>query len=248
MTADPLAWRVERACAAAYPPRQAAQIGDWAVALSDGGSRRSNSASAILPGAALDAATLTAIRDHFSTARQPAIVRVTDLTPDIDDLLDRNGFAPREGETRTLLRHVAPHARTAPAGIVLTDAPDPVWLATRRRLPPSAEDPAQVAARIAPPTGYARRGDVAIGYAALHGDIAVIEAIATDPAAHRKGHARAIVTGLIDWAARAGASHLTLQVEATNVPARALYAQAGFTADLYGYHYRRITPSSAPDR
>lgn len=242
MIGDPLGWRIERACGAAYPPARQEQVGDWLVSLSGGGSRRSNSASAVRPGATLDDATLRALGGAFAAAGQPMILRLTDLHDGVDGLLDAAGFAAPEGATRTL---VCPAGAAQPplcrpgVEVVLHDAPDPPWLATRRRLAPTVEDPATVAARITVPTCYARSDGVATGYAAVHDGIAVIEAIGTDPAHRRQGHARAIVAALVVWAARAGAAHIALQVEATNAAARALYASAGFVTDAYGYRYRR---------
>lgn len=252
MIGDPLRWRIERACAAAYPPARQEQVGDWIVSQSGGGSRRSNSASAGRPWASLDAATLRALGDAFAAAAQPMILRLTDLNEEADELLDALGLAPPEGATRTL---VCPGSTAQPASgsayhagfeIVLRDAPDPPWLAMRRRLAPAVEDPAAVAARIAGPTCYARRGSSAIGYVAIHDGIAVIEAIGTDPAQRRQGHARTIVKALVGWAAHAGAEHVALQVEATNAAARALYASAGFDIDAYGYRYRRSRPCPVP--
>lgn len=245
MVDDPLVWRIERACAAAYPPARQQQLGDWIVGLSGGGSRRSNSASAIREGAILVAASLRALGNAFAAAGQPTILRLTDLIGNADALLDAAGFAPSEGATRTLVCPAGTGAlpsrpaSRADAEVVLRDLPEPLWLATRRRLAPSVEDPAGVAARIAVPTRYARCGSVAVGYAAVHDGVAVIEAIGTDPAHRRQGHARAIVAALTDWAARAGAAQVALQVEATNAAARALYASAGFLTDVYGYRYRR---------
>ncbi|VXC82285.1 GNAT family N-acetyltransferase [Sphingomonas sp. 8AM] len=245
MIRDPLVWRIERACIAAYPPARRAQVGDWAVSLSGGGSRRSNSASAVRPDAILDAATLRALGDAFASAEQAMILRITELTGSAGDLLDAAGFSAPEGVTRTLVCPVAsvgpPSKAPRPDRMetTLRDTPDARWLVTRRRLAPTVEDPWQVAARLAAPACYARRGDVAIGYAALHDSIAVIEAIGTDRAARRQGHARAIVAALVEWAVDAGAEHVALQIEETNAAARALYDRAGFVIDAYGYHYRR---------
>lgn len=242
MTDDAIAWRVERACAAAYPPRAAQRVGDWTVALSDGGSRRSNSASAHMPDAALDPATLTAIAALYADAGRSTIVRVTDLAPRATAALDTAGFESPEGRTRTLC--AVPDRTIAPApGTAITAMAEEGWCGVRRRLAPGVEDSRDVAARLTVPAGYASRregGQVcAIGYAAIHADVAVIEAIATDPGARRRGHARAIVAALCHWAADHGARHVALQVEETNAPARALYANMGFVTDLYGYHYRR---------
>jgi ribosomal protein S18 acetylase RimI-like enzyme len=250
VSADDLAWRVERACTAAYPPLAIVRAGDWAVARSGGGSRRTNAASALTPGATLDAARLATIADHYAAAGLPTILRLTDLAPDASAFLDGRGFTAPEGGSRTLLRPAGPPC-AAPADVVVAATPDPAWLAARRRLAPGIEDPAAVAARLAIPAAYAQRrrdGAVAaIGYVAVSDGIAIIEAVATAPESRRRGHASAIVAALVGWASDAGARHVALQVEATNAPARALYARLGFATDLYGYHYRRSPPCTPPD-
>lgn len=248
MDTDTIAWRVERACAAAYPPRESLRVGDWLVARSGGGSRRSNSASATCPDASLDSAALAAIGDCYDAADLPTIIRVTDLAPDATAMLDKAGFDGPEGQTRTLLRDL--HRGDDPANeVIVTSAPEASWLAARRRYSPVVESPAAVASRIVGPVGYAQVGDdeavKAIGYVAIHEDIAVFEAIATDPAARRQGYARTVVDALLVWAAGQGARHAALQVEAGNVAALALYAGFGFTNELYGYHYRRRAASLA---
>ena len=47
------------------------------------------------------------------------------------------------------------------------------------------------------------------------------------PALRRRGHGRALLGGLVDWAAGEGAAAVTLEVRAGNAAARALYAGAG---------------------
>ncbi|MEG8040934.1 GNAT family N-acetyltransferase [Sphingomonas sp. LR60] len=246
MITDAIAWRVERACAAAYPPRESLRVDGWLVACSGGGSRRSNSASATRPDATLDAATLAAISNRYDAAALPTIVRVTGLAPGLTAMLDAAGFDSPEGQTRTLSRALDSSGESV-GEVIVTNATDASWLAARRRLTAAIEDPAAVATRIVGPVGYARIGEgeatAAIGYVAIHDQIAVLEAIATDPAVRRQGHARSIVTTLLAWAAGQGARHAALQVEAGNVAARALYAGLGFTNNLYGYHYRRRAAS-----
>lgn len=246
MDTDSIAWRVERACAAAYPPRESLRVGDWLVACSGGGSRRSNSASATRADAVLNVAALAAISERYDAAELPTIVRVTDLAPDATVMLDAAGFDAPEGQTRTLSRSLDSTGESV-GEVIVTNAPDESWLDARRRLTAAIEDPAMVAARILGPVGYARIGEgegtAAIGYVAIHDDIAVLEAIATDPAVRRQGHARSIVGVLLAWAAGQGARHAALQVETGNGAARALYAGLGFTNDLYGYHYRRRAAS-----
>ncbi|WP_341209414.1 GNAT family N-acetyltransferase [uncultured Sphingomonas sp.] len=179
---------------------------------------------------------------------QPTIVRVTDLIPTSSATRDDAGFSAPEGHTRTLLRRLPPGERF-PSAAIVTTAPDTAWVAARRRLAGHIESPAAVAARLSIPAAYARfdeGGTVrAIGYAAIHDRIAVLEAIATDPVARRRGFARTVIGALLDWAVVQGAGHAALQVEEANVAARALYARMGFATDLYGYHYRRRAASLA---
>ncbi|WP_294356465.1 N-acetyltransferase [uncultured Sphingomonas sp.] len=228
MTASTLAWRVERACAVAYPPRLVDRIGGWSVARSGGGSRRSNAASAIAADAALDHDTLAAIAACYAADAQPTILRLTDLASVASGVLDTRFSNRIAGEVR------------------IGEAPDAMWLAARRRLSTGIEEPRDVAARLVHPAAYARRvwegRTVAIGYVCMHHGVAILEAIATEPSARRHGHGAAIVAALIDWTEAQGAEAIALQVEEANTPARALYARLGFTVDLYGYHYRRSGP------
>lgn len=55
-----------------------------------------------------------------------------------------------------------------------------------------------------------------------------VNTIAVDPARRRLGLGRALMLGVMDEAAQAGARRATLEVRASNAPARALYAALGF--------------------
>ena len=60
------------------------------------------------------------------------------------------------------------------------------------------------------------------------------------------GLARAVLAGIAVFAREREAVELYLQVERDNLPARALYASAGFLA--YAYHYRRLEPRGVSPR
>lgn len=249
MTDDAIAWRVERACFAAYPPRAMARTGGWQVARSGGGSRRTNAASAITADATLDAATLAGIAALYDADGLPTIVRVTDLVPAASATLDKAGFSASEGPTRTLLRQLYRDDTFDGGAAAVATAPDAAWLSARRRLGGDIEEPEALAARLSIPVAYARYDDGglvgAVGYVAICDQIAVLEAIATDPIVRRRGFARTVVGALLDWAITHGAAYAALQVEEPNGAARALYAGMGFATDLYGYHYRRRAASLA---
>ena len=59
-------------------------------------------------------------------------------------------------------------------------------------------------------------------------DEAELLTIATRPDARRRGHARSVLREVEALARSAGAARLFLEVAETNLPARALYASAGF--------------------
>jgi len=86
-------------------------------------------------------------------------------------------------------------------------------------------------------TGFARRGDLAIGRGVVVDGWLGITSMVTVPEARRRGHARAIVHALARWAASLGARRALLQVEETNEPARELYRRVGFVQS-HTYRYR----------
>lgn len=181
--------------------------------------------------------------------RQPTIFRVTALTPTIDASLSEAGYEPPAGVTHTLAADLSGgHQRDA--AVTIAGLPDAAWRAARMRLSRALgageRDHVDVLDRLRVPVIFARadaEGDTqALAYAALVDDLAVIESVATDPSHRRRGLARACVASLLAAARDAGARTAILQVVADNAPALALYAQLGFTAHLYDYHYRRRAP------
>ena len=85
-------------------------------------------------------------------------------------------------------------------------------------------------------TAFARIDDVAVGRAVVVDGWLGITSMATLPAARRRGHARGMLEALVAWGRTHGATHGLLQVDETNDPARALYAQFGFRAS-HAYRY-----------
>jgi ribosomal-protein-alanine N-acetyltransferase len=73
-------------------------------------------------------------------------------------------------------------------------------------------------------------GAALIGYAglALGGDEAYVQTIAVGATRRGEGGGALLLTALLELAVRRGASHLLLEVRATDEVAQALYASAGF--------------------
>jgi N-acetylglutamate synthase len=63
--------------------------------------------------------------------------------------------------------------------------------------------------------------------------------VVTDARHRRQGLSRRVLAALAEWGKQSGASVSTLQVEADNAPAQALYHSIGMTTELHRYHYRR---------
>jgi N-acetylglutamate synthase len=212
---------------------------------SGGPTRRTNSVN---PLHAEDPAGLVdQVCSLYARVGQSPLFRIPDLIEHRAEDLDRMGFVP-EGRTVTLAKSpvMAPSMNTT--AVSLTTSADTGWFAAWRALRPDLDAAAVAAVRrsvdaLMVPTAFAcRRVDgqpVAVAYAALHDGIAVLESMVTHAAHRGRGHARAVVDRLVGWSSAAGAEIFALQVEASNAPARALYASAGITQELYGYHYRR---------
>ncbi len=238
-------WRVERACALAWPARDEVAVGGWRVSRSGGGTRRANSASPADADAQTDDATIAAIRDAYAAVAQPVIVRVPTLMPAVDALLDRHGFAPAEGHTLTIACDAPP--RRGDDAVRLSTVPDAAWIAARRALSVAAwggaEDHLAPIGRLTVPAVFAAleaEGAVrSLAFAAVHDGVAIVEAVATDAAWRGRGLARRNVSALLHATAAVGAHCAALQVMADNLPARALYRAIGFDRHLYDYHYRR---------
>jgi ribosomal protein S18 acetylase RimI-like enzyme len=135
----------------------------------------------------------------------------------------------------------------------LFHATDEAWIAARMRLTDADAAGecalrATIGALVLPHVFVAScEGDViaAVAFGALDRGMLVVEAVVTDTARRRRGHARAMLGALARWAAARGATRAALQVDATNAGAIALYRGLGFDTELYRYHYRR-QPSRAP--
>jgi GNAT superfamily N-acetyltransferase len=83
---------------------------------------------------------------------------------------------------------------------------------------------------------------VAAGRTAIIDGLAGFNQIATAPYQRRKGHARRIMSALMDYAVGQGARQGYLQVEMRNLPARTLYGSLGFKS-LYLYDYWPVPTS-----
>ena len=114
------------------------------------------------------------------------------------------------------------------------------WIAAEGR-PDAHETYAHVLRRVPSPAGFAVAHleglPAAVGLAVCERGWSGVFCMAVDPAARRRGVARALLRALADWSREQGADGIYLQVECDNAPAQALYASMAFTRS-HGYHFR----------
>lgn len=246
---DGFLWRVEEACANAYPAWREVLLDGWMLRAAGGASRRINSLSPLGPAATDPSRIHAEAASVYGRLGMPLRFRVPSLVPAAAVALDRLGFAA-DGAALTLMREASP--TDLPDGVTVATDPRVGWFDAWAACRPDADEATVAALRqtvggLAVPAGFLCRREageaVAVSYMAMHRGLAVLEAVVTHPDHRHRGYGRAIVTAAAAWAARAGAVALCLQVAADNAPARALYAGLGFRHELYRYDYRTAPTS-----
>lgn len=245
MGSDDLNWRVEAACLNAWPSPRQILVDGWLFRSAGGPTRRVNSANPLYAGASMSDALIDAAEAFYAAQGQPTVFRVPDMAGAIDGLLDARGYA-LDAPVRTLFADLLALAAAASPEVRIESAPGPAWLAARDRLNGSGKEAARayraIIGAILLPCAFASVADrgriVSLAFVALQGDLAILEAVVTDPACRQQGFARQCVAALLDWARGRDARGVALQVVADNAAALALYEGLGFRRDLYGYHYR----------
>ncbi len=239
----------------AWPALETQIVDGWVVRFAKGYSKRANSASPLIPGAALDDAAIDQIVRQFRTQGLPPTFRLTGLqAPDVDGQLAGRGFIeaePTYGMVATLSELVLDAEVGLDPAVTVEAKPKGRWLkdvaaayggekADHAKL-------AEIVERIRQPAGFATLviddkpaawgiGVVERGYVGLF-DIVVA------PDLRGLGLGKQIVCALTAWAGKAGAERAYLQVREQNEVARDLYRTIGFT-DAYRYTHRILT--SAP--
>jgi ribosomal protein S18 acetylase RimI-like enzyme len=239
-------WRLEEACANAWPPATVMHRDGWQLRWAGGSIRRSNSVNP-LPGRRGAPEAIIGFAEKTYEARgQKAIFRIPAIADDLDEALADRGYVEHV-RTLTLSGALAemPQAAADPAVRLLPD-PDRRWFDARKTFSgANAHDQAIYEAMtglILVPARFAsieEDGRIAAqAYGTIHRGVLVLESVATDPAFRKRGLARRVVAALMDWGRSEGADTAALQCIADNEPALALYRSLGFSRMAYAYHYR----------
>ncbi len=236
---------VEPCAIAAWPARNVLEIGGWLLRFTDGFSHRGNSVAARgFEGADVQAQIALAEIAYFARGLTP-LFQITPLTQpaNLEATLIERGYLC-DTPTNVMIADAASVKRET-SNVKLASKPDASFKALVISGSHSAADGGErldVLSRIAVPHIFASISEnenvIACGMCTVTAGWGGINLMRTDLSHRRRGHAARILAALARWAESSGATKLYLQVEESNVPARLLYAKAGF-ADSYSYRFYR---------
>lgn len=238
---------LEERLANTWPALDVRMADGWMLRFANGYSKRANSASAVLPGAELDAGLVAHIATTYRARGLPTVFRLTGIEdPGADACLAGLGFQEIE-PTLALVANLGSDAG-AVRGDGRTDiasSADEAWIAAACGAYGGEKADGSglrgIVSRIDAPAAFATlRLDgrpMAWGLAvAERGDLGLSN-IVVHPEARGRGLGRELVTALIAWGAGVGATRAYLQVRDTNAVAIGLYRSMGFR-DAYTYRHR----------
>ena len=216
----------------------------WLLRLARGYSKRANSAAALVPGAALDAALIDHMVAHFIAENVRPTFRLTTLeSPEADRVLEARGFRLIE-PTQALIKSI-PEDCTGDPAVILEPKVSTRWVRETAQSygGEKADDSIliDIVSRIRQTAAFATLDlddrHVAWGLGVVERGYVGLFDIVVAPELRGIGLGRRVVTSLMAWGREQGAHTAYLQVREDNEVARALYLSLGFET-AYRYTHR----------
>lgn len=239
---------VEEAALRAWPASRQEIVSGWIVRVSDGYTKRANSATLLYPVEdSFAPQTIRSIAAMYRARELPAILRLPSLTAAaFDDALGRMGH-PRLDPTVVMTKQV-PGSSPRDDRVRSLDLDE--GLAVHARMHHMSDRDLRrhraIIERIDTQASFFGLVDgskiVACGLAVIDGRFVGLFDIVTDQEHRRKGYASRLMRGMMNTARSCGASIAYLQVIEENRPARTLYLRLGFQ-ESYRYAYRLLDPA-----
>ena len=228
----------------AWPAPRTLLKGDWVVRAAGGYTKRANSANAMQAGAMLDEALLEEIEQVYARQGQACIFRISPLADvGVDTLLQVRGY---QMQSPSLFLYRAGQADDVDGPpILVEDAISLAWLdGVCKANGLSSQDQGfhrAILQSIGLRCGYASivKNDRAVAWGLVvleHAAVGLYDVV-VEPAMRGQGLGRALIKGLLRWAAERAAQSADLQVAGDNHVAQSLYYSLGFEP-VYSYHYR----------
>ena len=248
--------RIEDAGLNASAPPQQRWVDGWLVRFCPGRARRARCVNAVAAGRLSMQEKFALCQQVFDDAQLPLIFRITPLSqPDrLDSWLEGLGLL-KSAEARVMvnadLASVEPEPLPQGLGLQRVGHTAFAQIVGQLRGSPLAQQQAHAQRLELSPVPFEgwvlrRSGESAVlacGQTAAEADMVGLYDVFTAPDARNNGWARKLCAHLLDRARRRNARVGYLQVDADNLPARAVYRRLGFD-DAYGYHYRTTTPDA----
>lgn len=238
--------RIEEASLRAWPAAQQLLYDGWIVRISDGYTKRANSAVLLYPQPDSDTEPVVdQIERVYRHRTMPVIFRLLSFTAtgDIDRRLEERGYRAAD-ETLVLTRSLGSPLEIDTA-ICSLDLEEGIAAHARMNGIAAEKLPAHRAILDRIPNGLSFCGIrhqhevITCGCSVFDGDLVGLFDIVTAPQHRRQGHAGRLVLGMLAQAQTQGAKTAYLQVVASNRPAIALYQSLGFEP-AYSYRYRLL--------
>lgn len=223
----------------AWPALRTVLVGGWVVRLADGPIKKANAASPFHPQDLPTGDIISLVDDVFDRAGLEPIYRLTGLQkPDVEPCLRDRGYADQE---------CIVVLRSPPIAFARWDDAVDIAPQTSRQWLNDAlnaygcditidDELRRLFGDIVWPCGFAtvrhEGRDVAWGLAVTEADHVGLFDLVVASEFRGRGFGRRLVSSLLQWGRRSGATRAYLQVLADNAPARALYRSLGF-AEAY---------------
>lgn len=220
-----------------WPAARTVDLAGWRIREGRAGGSRVSAATAVQ--GAPDIQSMEAAQAAFG---QPPLVMIRPGEQDLDARLAAAGYGLRD-PVHILAAPTAPLA-VAPPPVTAFHVAWPPAEIQREIWQEGGIGPGRwaVMERVAGPrVALLGRSDdraAGTGFAALHGDIAMVHALEVARPFRRRGVARHLMQAAALWAQARGAGWVSVLVTKDNAPAIALYESLGFLA-MEEYHYRQ---------
>jgi ribosomal protein S18 acetylase RimI-like enzyme len=223
-----------------WPALRSLIVDGWVVRLSDGHTRRANSASPFSVSRLAPDALIDVIEPLFRGAGLRPVFRITPLAdPAVERRLIARGW---RDDDPSLGMFAGEAVAAADPSAHFSASASEAWIAGATAAYGFGEKGATALSRMLPlialPAAFAtliENGEpLAFGLAVAERGMVGFHDIVVAPKARGRGLGRRLVAALIDWGQRQGATSAYLLVREGNQPARALYRSLGFV-DVYRY-------------
>jgi ribosomal protein S18 acetylase RimI-like enzyme len=228
----------------AWPSFEYLAFEGWILRLAKGYSKRANSASPLVQGAALDDALVDCMETQFLSDNIRPTFRLTSLeSPDADRLLSSRGYRLTE-PTEVLVTAISEECAADPS-VILEPQVTPRWVRETARSygGEKADDTilVEIVSRIRQKAMFATLDldgrHVAWGLGVVERGYIGLYDIVVSPELRGIGLGRRVLTSLMSWGRDEGAHTAYLQVREDNEVARSLYLSLGFDV-AYRYTHR----------